>query len=108
LGRFFYPKGVDSTSVVIFTKQINANRVKAFQHIERSFEAPRDLLEKSAFGVCQQVGEWIGIPPARIRLYFIYASFVTFGSPFVLYLVLAFWINIKKYIAAGSNRFLSE
>jgi phage shock protein PspC (stress-responsive transcriptional regulator) len=82
--------------------------VKGFNHIDELFDSNRDFLEKSAFGVCQQIGEWMGINPARIRLYFIYASFITFGSPLIIYLVMAFWLNIRKYISAGSTRFLSE
>jgi len=82
--------------------------VKGLSNIDHLFDANRDFLEKSAFGVCQQLGEWMKINPARIRLYFIYASFVTFGSPFVLYLVMAFWLNIRKYVSSGVSRFLSE
>jgi len=48
------------------------------------------------------------IKPAKIRLYFIYASFIAFASPFVLYLVMAFWLNIRKYIVTRANRILSE
>ena len=83
--------------------------MKSFNHIEDLFEGNRHFLEKSAFGVCQQLGEWMRINPARIRLYFIYLSFITFGSPFVIYLFMAFWLNIKKYIQTpGAKRFLSE
>ncbi len=80
-----------------------------FDHIDRIFDDPRHMLEKSVFGVLQQAGEWMKIDPARIRLYFIYASFVTFGSPFILYLVAAFWLNIRKHMASsGAKRFLSK
>ena len=64
-------------------------------------EKYRHFLEKSAFGVCQAIGEKIGIKPSRIRIYFIYTSFLTFGSPFILYFFAAFWLNIKKYISTG-------
>jgi phage shock protein PspC (stress-responsive transcriptional regulator) len=77
-------------------------------HIDDLFDDQRNLLEKSAFGVCQFVGERLGINPARIRMYFIYLSFVTFGSPLIVYLFLAFWLNVKKYIGEGTSRFLSE
>lgn len=79
-----------------------------FDHLDSLFDGNRHMLEKSVFGVLQQAGEWMRIDPARIRLYFIYASFVTFGSPFVLYLVMAFWLNIRKYIIRPTRRFLSE
>ncbi len=63
----------------------------------------KDQLEKSAFGVCSYLGEKIGIASSRVRLYFIYASFVAFGSPVVVYLALAFWVNIRKYLKAARN-----
>jgi phage shock protein PspC (stress-responsive transcriptional regulator) len=55
-------------------------------------------IEKSAFGVCSYIGEKFGISSNKIRLYFIYASCLTIGSPLIVYLVMAFWINLKKYI----------
>lgn len=56
------------------------------------------LVEKYAFGVCTDLGDKFGIATSRIRLYFIYTSFITMGSPVIVYLVIAFWLNIKKYI----------
>ena len=66
--------------------------------MRRLIESWRNLVEKSAFGVCQEIGDRFGIQASRIRLYFIYTSFITVGSPFVIYLVLAFWMNVKKYL----------
>ncbi len=83
--------------------------MKSFDQIDNLFSSNRNFLEKSAFGVCQQVGEWMRINPATIRMYFIYLSFITFGSPLVIYLFMAFWLNIKKYIGTpGAKRFLGE
>lgn len=56
------------------------------------------IVEKYAFGVCSELGEKFGIASSRIRLYFIYTSFITMGSPIIIYLVIAFWLNFKKYI----------
>lgn len=61
----------------------------------------RNFVEKSVFGVCSYIGERIGLRTSRVRLYFIYVSFVTFGSPILIYLVVAFWINLKKYLRRG-------
>jgi phage shock protein PspC (stress-responsive transcriptional regulator) len=58
----------------------------------------KDLLERSAFGVCSYLGEKMNIASSRVRLYFIYISFLTIGSPIVFYLILAFWVNIRRYI----------
>ena len=57
----------------------------------------KDIFERSAFGVCSNIGDRLGISSAKIRLYFIYTTFVTMGSPIIIYLILAFWLNIKKY-----------
>ncbi len=62
-----------------------------------------DLLERSAFGVCSYLGKKMGIASSRVRVYFIYASFAAFGSPIVLYLFVAFWINVKDYIRNKRN-----
>jgi phage shock protein PspC (stress-responsive transcriptional regulator) len=61
------------------------------------------LITRSSFGVCAYVGQKMGLSPDRVRLYFIYSSFVTLGSPIIVYLVMAFWLNVKKYIKAGRN-----
>ncbi len=55
------------------------------------------FVEKHVFGVCSYLGDRFGISSGRIRLYFIYTSFITMGSPIIIYLVIAFWLNIKKY-----------
>jgi len=58
----------------------------------------QNFLEKNAFGVCTRLGEKLLIPTSSIRLFFIYTSFLTFGSPLILYLVLAFIMNFRKHI----------
>lgn len=55
-------------------------------------------VEKNVFGVCSYLGNRLGINSNIIRMYFIYTSFITAASPVLLYLILAFWLNIKKYI----------
>jgi len=50
------------------------------------------LLEKQLFGVCTSLGQYFKISTSRIRMYFIYASFLTFGSPLIIYLFMAFWM----------------
>ncbi len=64
------------------------------------------FFEKHAFGVCTYIGEKFGISVSRIRLYFIYTSFITMGSPVIIYLIAAFWINLKKYLRG--NRLLID
>jgi phage shock protein PspC (stress-responsive transcriptional regulator) len=40
----------------------------------------------------------MGVATSSIRLWFLYVSFLTLGSPIIIYMVLAFWMNMKRYI----------
>lgn len=51
--------------------------------------------EQRGFEVCHRLGTRMGIPVSRIRLFFIYASFITLGSPLILYMGLAFLLRLK-------------
>ncbi|MDB5250935.1 MAG: PspC family transcriptional regulator [Flaviaesturariibacter sp.] len=59
------------------------------------------FIEWQAFGVCTAIGEKLGIATERIRMWFIYISFLTLGSPLIVYMVMAFWMNMKRYILAA-------
>jgi phage shock protein PspC (stress-responsive transcriptional regulator) len=59
------------------------------------------FIEWKAFGVCAAIGDRLGIATSRIRMWFMYLSFLTLGSPLVIYMVLAFWMNMKQYILAA-------
>ena len=63
----------------------------------------RDFLELNAFGVCTAMGEMLGVATSRIRMWFVYISFLTMGSPVIIYMILAFTINLKKYIMAAKR-----
>lgn len=56
----------------------------------------QSIVEKRVFGVCEYIGQKIGIKTSKIRMYFIYASFLTFGSPVIVYLILAFLLEQKE------------
>jgi phage shock protein PspC (stress-responsive transcriptional regulator) len=58
----------------------------------------KDFFEKRAFGVCTAIGEKLHMRSSVIRLFFIYASFLTVGSPLIIYMILAFWLKMKSYI----------
>jgi phage shock protein PspC (stress-responsive transcriptional regulator) len=58
----------------------------------------KQFVEWHVFGVCTAIGDRIGIATTIIRKYFIYISFITMGSPLIIYLFIAFWMNIKKYM----------
>jgi phage shock protein PspC (stress-responsive transcriptional regulator) len=63
----------------------------------------RNNIETMAFGVCAYLGEKMGIAASRVRMYFIYVSFLTFGSPAILYFIIAFWLNVKRYVQQSTN-----
>jgi phage shock protein C len=63
----------------------------------------QNLIEETAFGVCAKLSEKFGMPTTSIRLFFIYASFITFGSPIIVYLFLAFLMNFRKYLRRRNN-----
>ncbi|MCS6990400.1 MAG: PspC domain-containing protein [Chitinophagales bacterium] len=56
------------------------------------------FIEGKIFGVCAFLGERMGIPATVIRLYFIYLTCLTVLSPVLIYLMLAFWLNMKRYL----------
>jgi phage shock protein PspC (stress-responsive transcriptional regulator) len=58
----------------------------------------KHFIEWQVFGVCAAIGERLGIATSVIRKNFIYISCITMGSPVIIYLFIAFWMNIKKYI----------
>ncbi|MFN8298686.1 MAG: PspC family transcriptional regulator [Chitinophagales bacterium] len=61
-------------------------------------ETIKYLVEQNLFGVCERIGERLKMPAKDIRLFFIYASCMTIGSPFIVYMVLAFWMKMKDYV----------
>jgi phage shock protein PspC (stress-responsive transcriptional regulator) len=58
----------------------------------------RQFIESRVFGVCTWMGDKMGVPSTTIRKYFIYISCLTMGSPVVIYLFMAFWLNLREYI----------
>ncbi len=52
--------------------------------------------EQNAFGVCESLGKYLGINSVKIRKYFIYLSFFTFGSPVIIYFILYFIKENKR------------
>jgi len=63
----------------------------------------QNYLETQTFGVCTRLGEKLDIPISSIRIFFIYASFLTFGSPVIIYLGLAWIINLRKHWRRSRN-----
>ena len=66
-------------------------------------ESFKFLVESNVFGVCERLGEKLKMPAKDIRLFFIYASCLTIGSPVIIYMILAFWMRLKVYIKGKRN-----
>ncbi|HVA99341.1 MAG TPA: PspC family transcriptional regulator [Bacteroidia bacterium] len=60
--------------------------------------------EQGAFGVCEWWGKKLGIKSSTIRMYFIYLSFFTAGSPIIIYFIMAFILEHKKYFIPHHKR----
>lgn len=55
------------------------------------------FFELRSFGVCNWWAKKFGMDANKVRLGFIYASFVTLGSPLLVYLPMA-WILENKHL----------
>ena len=67
-------------------------------------ERVRNIIEVSVFGVCSFWGNKLGIETSRIRIFFIYISFLTLGSPVVIYLLMAFSLEYKRWFNSFKRR----
>lgn len=56
----------------------------------------KDILELQWFGVCTWWAEKLGVSLSKVRLFFIYLSFLTIGSPIIAYLMMGFVLDIRK------------
>jgi len=64
------------------------------QNIQNQIVNP---IEMRVFGICTWLGDKLGMKASNIRIYFVYLSFFTFGSPIIIYLILAFLRENKHY-----------
>jgi phage shock protein PspC (stress-responsive transcriptional regulator) len=55
------------------------------------------FFEVKSFGVCTWWARKLGISSAKVRLGFIYASFIALGSPLLIYLIMAWILEHKHY-----------
>lgn len=67
-------------------------------------ESNRSKIEKYAFGVCAWWGKKLGMRSITVRKAFIYLSFFTFGSPIIIYLIMAFILENKQYFKPVRKR----
>ncbi len=56
------------------------------------------FFERYSFGVCTYLGDKFKISQSKIRLFFIYTSFLSAGFPLVFYFSAAFVLDIRTFI----------
>lgn len=56
------------------------------------------FFERRSFGVCSYLGERFGISISKIRLFFIYSSFLAVGFPIVFYFLAGIVLDIRNYV----------
>ena len=54
--------------------------------------------EKQSFGVCTYLGERFNMSISKIRLFFIYISFLAVGFPAIFYFLAAFVLGVRNYV----------
>jgi phage shock protein C len=65
--------------------------------MRRSIQKLLFFFELRSYGVCKWWARKLGIRHEKVRLGFIYASFLTLGSPLIIYLVMAWILEHKHY-----------
>ncbi len=73
-------------------------RIYLIKYNPKNMNKIRHWLEKHGFEVSSRFADTLGMKVKNVRLFFIYASFATFGGIFGLYLTLAFWMKLKDMI----------
>lgn len=56
------------------------------------------FFEKRSFGVCTYLAERLNMSISKIRLFFIYSSFLAVGFPIVFYVLAALILDVRHYI----------
>lgn len=67
-------------------------------------ERIRSFGEAQAYGVCTWFGEKLNVKTESVQRSFIYVSCLTFGSPIIVYLFMAFILEHKEQIKRPFRR----
>lgn len=63
------------------------------------------MLEQRSFGVCTYLGERLGISIFKIRLFFIYTSFLAVGFPIIFYFLAGLVLDLRRYVKRMRQQF---
>jgi phage shock protein PspC (stress-responsive transcriptional regulator) len=64
------------------------------------------FFERHSFGVCTYLGEKFNISIAKIRLFFIYSSFLAVGFPLIFYIFAGIVLDIRNYVKKVHTRIM--
>ncbi|MGV8878314.1 MAG: PspC family transcriptional regulator [Sphingobacteriaceae bacterium] len=64
------------------------------------------FFERYSFGVCTYLGGRFHISISKIRLFFIYASFLAVGFPLFFYFFAAIVLDVRNYIRRSHAWFI--
>jgi phage shock protein C len=62
------------------------------------------FFERYSFGVCTYLGRRFNISTSKIRLFFIYSSFLAVGFPLIMYLFAGIVLDIRNYVKRTRTR----
>lgn len=62
------------------------------------------FFELRSFGVSTWFARKMGVEVAKVRLFFIYTSFIALGSPIIMYLIMAFILEHKHIFKLQRRR----
>ena len=73
-------------------------------YMKRTLQKILFFFEMQSYGVCRWWAQKLGIRTTKVRLGFIYFSFVTLGSPLLIYLIMAWLLEHKHYFTFSTKR----
>jgi phage shock protein PspC (stress-responsive transcriptional regulator) len=62
------------------------------------------FFEMRSFGVSEWWAKKLGVRTAKVRLFFIYSSFIALGSPLIIYLLMGFALEYKHVFKFKKKR----
>ena len=62
------------------------------------------FFERHSFGVCTYLGERFHVSISKIRLFFIYSSFLAVGFPLIMYIFAGIVLDIRNYVKRSHTR----
>lgn len=77
---------------------------KLFEIMKRTLQKITFFFELQSYGVCVWWARKLGISLYKVRLGFIYFTFIGLGSPIVLYLIMAWMLEHKNYFKLQTKR----